>query len=294
MVNLSAYPVSIDGVRLDTLAWGIEASSLRIGGLRSADVVLAGLDGVVPSLTESREPSSYSLSMFVRGTDEDGLVPGGRQPFGLFVENLANLLHLFTRAGSLLDVREVVDEAGTVRQFYGKATESLEPEMELGAVGRFRVVIDNPGVWWQDVATQDWSVTNPALGTPLVVSTLTGSSAPVDDAVVAVKGPWVNPSVMDVTTGNLVRLGATLGASDVWRVNVGTWTSQVGALTVASADSAGLDRNVVTESTGAYPRLLRLAPARVSGQRQVRIQVGGSGTSSASTVTIRARRKHAR
>lgn len=113
MTNVSDYPITVDGVRLDTLGKGVEASSLTLGGLRSADTLLAGLDGVVASVDDSREPSSLSLSMFVRGTDDDGLVPFGQDGQAVYQENLQTLKHLLAKSGTLLDVRRVVDKATT-------------------------------------------------------------------------------------------------------------------------------------------------------------------------------------
>jgi hypothetical protein len=113
VVNVSAYPVTIDGRRLDDLALGLESSALTLGGLRSGDQPLAGLDGEVPSLNDSREPSMLTLGLMVRGTDPDGFVPNTTDGQALYRANLQTLKHLVCKTGTLLSVRRVIDKALT-------------------------------------------------------------------------------------------------------------------------------------------------------------------------------------
>lgn len=113
MVNVSAYPVTIDGRRLDDLALGLESSALTLGGLRSGDQPLAGLDGEVASVNDSREPSMLTLGLMVRGTDPDGFVPNTTDGQALYRANLQTLKHLVCKTGTLLSVRRVIDKALT-------------------------------------------------------------------------------------------------------------------------------------------------------------------------------------
>ena len=305
MTYLSDHPVTVDGVRLDTLAWGIESSAMRLGAPRSADQVLSGVDGFVPSTMDAREPSTYSLSMFLRGTDEDGSVPTDRDRYAVMRSNLDHLLHVFGRNDSLLDVREVVESdavpgtvlgalPGTERQFYGKVLDAIEPSLEPGAVGRFAVVLTNPGCYWRDVATQDWSQAAVTSGTTYQVTTLDGASAPVDDAVVTLAGPAAaGVAIYDDASGAFVRLNTALAAGSVWRVNVGTWSSRVGAgLTLASADTAGTDATADTDQGGPYPALLRLVPKRTGTARAVSVRVVGAGFTAATSLSLRTRRAY--
>lgn len=306
MTYLSQHPITVDGVRLDTLAWGIEASGLRLGGPRSADQVLAGLDGVVASTMDAREPSTYSLGMFVRGTDEDGTVPAGRDGWAVVRANLDHLLHVFGRNDTLLDVHEVVEAVtapgvvvgalpGTERQFYAKVQDAIEPILEPGAVARFSVVLTNPGCYWRDVNSQDWSQAGVVSGTTYQVTTLDGSSAPVDDAVLLLTGPAnAGTAIYDDASGAFVRLNVALAAGTQWRVNVGTWASRTGALTLGSADTTGTDQTANTDQGGAYPRLLRLVPKRTAGAttRTIKVRVVGGGFTAATALSIRSRRAY--
>ena len=173
MTYVSDHPLTVDGVRLDTLAWGIEASELKLGGLRAADDVLAGLDGEAASLNDAREPSTLTLSMFVRGTDEDGTVPADQDAASQLRENLDHLLHLFAQSGRLIEVRETVgasrvgatvdaDLDAEERVFYAKVADSIAPTTEVGSVARFTVALRNPGCYWRDPAPVDWTRGNGA------------------------------------------------------------------------------------------------------------------------------------
>lgn len=302
---VSDHPITVDGVRLDTLGYGIESATLTIGGLRSGDQVLAGMDGVVASLEDPRDPTLYSLSLFVRGSDEDGLVPADRSQWGLLRQNVDMLLALFGRTDALLDVREVVlgdpvttdvEDAleGPQRQAWAKVSDTLAPEFQPGAVARFTVVLTLPAVFWQDVDAQTWTQAAVVSGTSYAVGTLDGSSAPISDAVVCVTGPATSPVVVsDANTGAFVRLNADIPAGETWRVDTATWESRMDAgLTPDSAPTDGVDMAAVTDSGGRYPSLLRLTPRPENGTRRVKVAVTAAGLTAASTLTLAARRKY--
>lgn len=295
MTNVSDYPITVDGVRLDTLAWGVEAATRTVGAVRGADTLLAGLDGVQASLDDAREPSTLALSMFVRGTDADGLVPMGRDAQAVYQENLDALLHLFGKSGTLLTVGLVMDADNTPaadRTAQAKVLDSITPEDHPGDVGRLAVVLSIPGVSWRSAAPETWSQAAVVSGTSYEVTTLAGSSAPVDDAVVCLTGPAdTGVKVVDPATGAFVRLNQVLTAGNVWRVNVDTWESRVGAgLTVDSIETAGVDKSSVTDQGGGYPRLLRLNPRLDAGTRRVKVQVVGAGFTAATSVAVKARK----
>ena len=297
MTNVSDYPITVDGIRLDTLAKGIEATTRTLGAVRGTDTLLAGLDGVVASTNDPRDPSTLALSMFVRGTDDDGLVPLGRDAQAVYQENLDALLHLFGKSGTLLDVRMVMDAdntPGADRQAYAKVQDSIAPEDHPGDVGRLSVVLTIPSVTWRSLTPETWSQAAVVTGTTYEVTTLAGSSGPVDDAVITLAGPFdTGTKVVDPATGAFVRLNEAVAAGNVWRVNVDTWESRVGAgLTVDSADTAGTDKAGVTDQGGGYPRLLRLNPRLDAGARKVKVQVVGTGFTAATTISTKTRRAY--
>jgi hypothetical protein len=295
MAFTSDRPITVDGVRLDTLAWNIEKVSRETAARRASDVSLPNVDGSLPSLNDALEPISFGLQMWLRGTDADGAVPapGSRTRFR---ENLDELLHLFGKRHALLDVREVVDGSGTERRALAKVTASIAPEENVtGSAGVFSVALSIPAGVWEDAATADWTTTGAAI-TAAEVTTLRGATERINDAVVLVTGPANNPRVTDPATGMWVQLSANLAAGQFWRFSSATWASRYGAgLGLGSADTTGTDGSAIT-SVGGPPRpyMLPLVPVRDTGARRVRATLSAtSGMTSSTALSVRARRKYA-
>lgn len=290
MANTTAYPITVDGVRLDTLAWNIEAAKITVPGVRAADDVAPGIHGVIPGLDEDYDEAAYALDMFVRGTDADGTIVADQ--VGQFRENLDALIHLFSKRYALLDLREVVDAGGTQRQALARRLDALVPTIELGQVGRFTITFTIPGAFWQDPATSDWTGTaGAASGTVQEVVPLRGATAPIQDAIYLVVGPATNPTVTDAATGRIVRLNQALAAGSQWRVNAGTWSSRTGTtLTLDSLDTDGTDAMADTDFSD-QARLLTLNPALDTGFRRVKASLSGSAFSGTTQLLVRARRK---
>jgi hypothetical protein len=262
-VPYSPHPITIDGVSLDSFAWNIEAKVRPWPSVRSGDNVVPGVDGEVPSLNDDAEAGLLTLNMWVRGTDPTGAVPSGSSGMSLVRSNLDALAFMFGRRYALLNIQEIVDQVGTIRQCWGKVIDQVLPEIRPGGWGRFAVNVKIPDVFWQDVNTSDWSQTAAASGTSYEVTTLQGATAPVADATFLVTGPATNPQINDATTSAYVRLNRALAAGELWRVNSATWATRYGAgLTLGSADSAGTDAQALTLFGGGTARFLRLQPVQ--------------------------------
>lgn len=290
MSNTTAYPITVDGVRLDTLAWNIESARFGVPGVRSADDQAPGVHGVIPGLDEDYQPGLYVLSMFVRGTDADGLIVADK--VGRFRENLDSLIHLFSKRYALTDLREVVTAGGVERQAMCRRLDAMAPDIDLGQIGRFTVSFDIPGAFWQDTATADWAGTvGAASGTVQEVVPLQGSTAPIQDGIYLVVGPATNPTITDQASGRMVRLNQALPAGTNWRVNAGTWSSRTGVgLGLGSADATGTDA-VATTDFSDQARMVTLNPALVTGLRRVQVNLSGTAFTAATALTVRARRK---
>lgn len=319
MTYTTSHPISVDGVRLDTLAWGIEAATYSTGGLRTGDVELPGVDGVLPSMYDAREPGMLSLSMFVKGTDEDGLVPYG-DSVQMLRRNLDALLRLFGQTARLLDVREVInadapDGDGT-RQALAKVQDAIAPTLEPGQVARFTVNLAIPSAYWRSVEPVEWRRGGTAHG-PLdsgaayTIVDLDGTTAPITDAILVLTGPAVNPRITDLASGQYVELQGTLTAGEAWRINVSTWETRTGQLTLDSDDGDGFSAAGRTEAMGETPYLLPLRADRpapgamglivpgstILGVGQppmgtVRLAVSASGLTLDSSLTVRARKTY--
>lgn len=297
MVNTSDRPLSVDGVRLDTLAWNITKVNRASAGRRDASVQVPGRDGVLPSLNDALEPIQFGLEMFVLGTDADGAVPAaGRRD--TLRNNLDELVHLFGKRYALLEVTEVA-KAGQTRRALAKVTDSIQPDLNsIGSSGQFSVALTIPSGTWEDAATSDWTSAAITSGTAQEVTTLQGATEATQEAIVLVTGPVTNPRLTDPATGAYVELQAALSAGQFWRVNVGTWTTRYGAgLGLGSADTTGTDGQALTRFGGMpnQAAFLPLTPVRTSADpvRRTKIALSGTAMDANTRVSIRARRKYA-
>ena len=162
-----------------------------------------------------------------------------------------------------------------------------------GGAARFTVGLTMPDAFWQDPSTADWTQTSVVSSNTYPVTSLNGSNAPVADGVVLVTGPANNPVVTDYTTSAYVKLNRTLAAGENWRVNCATWATRYGTgLTLGSPDTAGSNGDPYTESGGGNARFLRMVPSYVGSTRQIRLTVAGSAFTTATSLSVRARRKY--
>lgn len=296
MTYTSDRPITVDGVRLDTLAWNITRISRAVAARRSADVDVPGVDGVLPSLNDTLEPALFGLDMFVRGTNEDGTVPANPGARTTFRNNLDELVHLFGKRHTLLDVRETV-AVGVERRAWAKVQDAITPEVnESGSVGTFTIGMVLPYGVWEDVDTQDWFGPTGATQTAQAIPTLTGASERIMDALFLVYGPVTNPRLTDPATGAYVQFSGVVPDGSQWRVNVATWTSRT--MNVGSGwatDTTGTDVQAATTHGGTVGQaaFLPLVPTRNGGSRIVQVALSGSGMGAATKVCVRARRKYA-
>jgi hypothetical protein len=292
MATYTSYPVTVDGVRLDSSAWGIEARTRITAPARTADVVLPGVDGVSASLNDDLDQMQRTYNMWLLGTDADGIIPGGSNAMSQCLANLDQLTFLFGTRHRLIDVQEVVDHTGTVRQYWGKVADTISPEIRAGGIGRFSVTVNVPAGTGQDVNTADWSQSSLTSAVFYEVTTLAGMTGPLSDAILLVTGPITNPRITDLATGGYVQLNAAVPAGQQWRVNCGTWATRYGSgLSFTSLDSAGTNGDAVTISSGGGASFLRMRPALSGGVRRVQLSLTGTGITTATTLAVRARRK---
>lgn len=288
----TAFDVTVDGVSLDSLAWNIDSKVRPWAGVRAGNVVVPGVDGVVASINDDLEPVVWVLSMWAIGVNSSGVIPGGSNAMSQVRANLDALSFMFRKQYTLLDVREVVDHLGTVRQGLCKVEDTISPEVKAGGSGRFTVPLLVPAGVLQDVSTSDWSQASAVSGTAYEVTTLQGSTGPITDGTILVTGPATNPQVTDVTTGAYVRLNAALPAGQQWRVNSATWVTRHGSgLTLGSADTAGTDGQAITVYGGGNSHFLRMYPVLDTGLRRVKLTLSGTGFTSATALAVRARKK---
>ena len=289
MTNTSAHPITVDGVRLDTLAYNIEAVTWRTPPVRSGMVSVPGVHGVLPSYEDDYEDAGVVLSMIVLGHDVDGVATA--DPSATLQEHLDALLHLFSARHRLLDVQRTMSP-GVIRQAWCARTEGIEPEVSVGRVARLKVALTVVEGFWRDPTSTDWSQAAPVSGTAYEVTTLQGATAPVQDGRVLVTGPAVGPVVTDVTTGATCALSGTLAAGEKWFIDAGSFASRIGTgLTLASAATDGTDA-IATTTWSRPSRMLTLTGALDTGARRTKVSLTASGLTGASAIGVRAVRRY--
>jgi hypothetical protein len=279
--------VTVDGTRLDTLAYNIETldGRLTIPGVRGDNIVIPGRDGSIYVPNKSFDDGSMTLKMWVRGCDVDGAIPTTRMTE--YRNNIATLTRLFGKRDSLLDVRQVWP-AGTiqylceVRQAYDFAENSFMPK------AKFAVELNIPGVFGQDVSTTDYTgSTSLTSGTTVTMAAYNGGTAPIKDAIIVVRGPATNPRLTNTSTGQWVQLSATIATGTDWRVNVGTWETVTGSA-IGLTGTTGLTARIAeTSYGGGGNQFLSLSPT-VGGPQ---VTFTATGVGAATQILARARRK---
>jgi hypothetical protein len=289
MTNTSLIPITVDGVRLDTLAWNIETLNgrLQIPGVRGSDPEIPGDDGAVFVPNKSYSSGLMVLSMWIRGSDVDGYVPVSSSQMGEFRKNLDTITKLFTVRHRLLDIQQtwpagIIQYMAKVEQPWDFTASAVNPR------AKFAVQLSLPKVFGQDINTTDYSsATGLASGVTLTMAAYAGHTAPINDAILVVRGPATNPRITNPDTGEWVQYSGTIASGTDWRVDCGLWETRTG---VGIGLSSGAGTNVVatTQYAGGGSRFMRLTP-RPSGGPQVVLT--GTSFGGNTQVLARARRK---
>lgn len=287
MTTTSTHPITVDGVRLDTLAYNI---TTRTGwdvsaGVRGSNQVVPGRTGELYVPGKRREAGKMVLSMVIMGTDADGVRPVDGNAYVQYRRNLDQLKLLFGKTHGLLDVQHSLGALGT-RQAYCEVKKSLDPEMMGRNTGEMVVLLENPATYWQDVAELAIDTTNVSAGIKTWPA-LVGATAPIEDMRAVFRGPWVNPQITDTVTGHYIRLNSTLAVNEDWYIDCGLRVSRRGNL-IGQNPLGGTNAAAVTQRVGVYsPGYYALTPEAAT----VRYTLGGSGTTANSRFIANARRK---
>jgi hypothetical protein len=296
MVTTSAWPVTIDGARIDTLGYNIETLSGRdyLPVQRYTTQVIPGRNGVQVAYEDAFEQGLFVLRGWVIGADADGNVPTTQRQE--FEKNMELLFGLLANArGRNVELRQTSAATGGVRRANGILTEAVTPELFSPEAARFVMTFTLPDGVWEDVTTPaDFSLVNAVSVGASNVTTLLDGTAPIDDGRFLVTGPVATPRLTDVSSGAWIQLNRTLAAGQNWLFDCNTRVSRFGTgLTLASADSSGTDDWPNTVHSGQFS-MFKMHPYLFSGvTRYPRLTLTGTGSTAATAFAVRAKRKYA-
>lgn len=259
MVLTNSLPITVDGVRLDTLAKNVETLAGRfiVPGLRTPNVAIPGEDGELHVPLKVREPGVIGLSMWVRGCDDDGLVPTNDATE--FFKNMDALVNLFTKDTGLLTLDQLHPDGSTRR-----ATAQVMSAFDFSVLGgpnerhaRFAVELRIPKAFWEDTAaTVNATAAGASLPKNLILATLAGATAPMKDLVLTVTGPITNPRITENATGIWVQYSGVLANGTSLVIDCGAWTAVIGVNSVlGSLTHGGHQRFLVAYPTTGGPSL---------------------------------------
>lgn len=258
---------SINGVPLDASGWHMAGSS-------------EPLMSVSVDITSSRSSGRD-------GVTHAGAVRGlGSMKFGIqsdTAEARQSLLALFSQP-----VLTVTSPRRPGHHAVGKLRgTSVDLHAGFMPEGEDTFLVEIPGGCWRD-AVESTSALGAAQAGGRFVSVWPGLSAPVQDAVVRVKGPIQKPQIID-SAGSFVALDGDLTASQWWRFDAKTGRSW---LTTTDTWTGGTELSALVDFGGPR-RLFEVTPRFPTPSdptvREGRVQLIQAGFSAGAGVQIRGR-----
>lgn len=221
MVQTTVEKFSVDGVNLNTLAKNISSLTgrLRAPAFRTGNVVLPGSHGEAWIPNKKFQANTLTLPMWVVGCNDDGEIPTGSTKRREFFKRVNELVALF-KSPELLDVQWVQAD-GSVRQCYAEALDVLDFTVDASPTGLVGVVLTIPSAFWQDLTDKTQTFSG-AISTATPTN-FQGGSAPMEDLVYRIGGPWTNPEAT-FSDGTWFRYNAAIPAGQTLVVDCGEWT----------------------------------------------------------------------
>lgn len=280
-MNTTTEILTVDGVTLNTLAKNVEelAGRLHVPDKKGANIPIPGAVGELYVSGKMDGANTIVLPMWVRGCDDDGLVPSVGQDRINFFHNLDQLTGIFLKNTGLLDVRHTLPD-GSIRQCWAEVISAIDfSTTGRRPLAKFSVEMTVPDAYWQDV--------NAAAGAAMVVAAnpqdlhfvhLDNASAPIYDSIITVTGPYnANWALTDIQSSEFVVVAQPIPAGQTAVIDSSNWTA-----TINGAD-------VITSTTNSHDYMLPLTPNALG---EVWVRASGTGFTAATTVRVNARRKY--
>lgn len=272
--------LKIDGVSLQNFAFNVTSRGSRwsIPDKTAANVPVPGRSGTIWTPGKLFDQNTLTLGMWVIGANTDGSFPTDRTRAQKLKENVDRLTRLFTKTHALIEVIQD-DDANTSRRCYAEVVASFDFTSAPGNRAEFAVQLVVPAAFWEDVSLNTFvSASGLTTGTNVAITSLSGGTAVIEDAVITFRGAGTNPKITDILSGAWVQLQGTVASGQDWVVDSSLWTSTNNAVNVVGT----------TVHSGAA-RLLPLQPNPDTGD--VILKVEGASFNANTRLTVAGRRK---
>lgn len=285
MTTTTAETLSVNGVVLNTLAKNIKSLTgrLKAPGLRTDNVVVPGRHGSLRTVNKRYEEGNIVLPMWVRGNDDDE----GSIGRSTFYTNVDTLTQLFRPGSGMLTVVHTLPD-GSQRRCFAECTEAIDMTMEAGGLwpfATFSVALKVPSVFWEDVTATTFDLGYTFNGD---MTQLAGMTAPIEDAVYTLYGPFTSLTVEARYNGAALEdpryftYSGSVGTGQTLVVDSGTWK-------LTGTGGLAVDYTKMFHTGGA--RFLEIPVPPVGGSPQLKITNVG-GVAGTTKVNVSARRKY--
>lgn len=229
---VSREPWTADGVALNTYAYNISDFAFSTPGMRGATTRLPMRSGSIPRYNRSYEPGAFGLNMWILGCNTDGTVPSTwSDQRAAFESNRRTLMSVLGKQSSTILFTKTLHDNSVIRAKALPMPDAIEMAMQMGGLrGELTLTFELVDSFWEEETQRTASATaGSSLPKTLPLTTYAGSTAPLEDAVVTVNGPITNPKVTDSESGSWVQYTGTVSNGTSWVVDVGAFTSKIGA-----------------------------------------------------------------
>lgn len=258
-----------------------KSSGVRIlPAKRSSSLVYPTRDGEASQYGQAYEAGSVAITMNVYGADHES-----------FMQNVEFLRGLFGQRHKLLELRHHYREDGTndriaMVQFNASSEVGIKAGARSGTMDFFATI---PGTFWRsaNTITDVVPVTTSTLS-EATLSGLSGSNAPITDALIRVKGQFSELTIKDVVSGHTLHVTFGLAANEYLIIDTSSWTAR--KVTTNTWDGGVAQDSLVTSSRGSGP-MFTLEPMILNNAFVYRIATSGA-TLSGAQVEVRAKKSY--
>ena len=208
---------------IDTcVVWGVDGPNgmLTVPAKRGSNLVVPGTHGELHIPAKKYGAANLVLQMWVRGVNPDGTIPADGDARRVFVENLRELVAIFT-VDEQVTLRHTLSD-GSAREITGEVTDVIEPDITgwgRWSLGRFAVGLNCAHPFWSD---PDPVQSFAASGAPTLLTEFAGMTAPVEDLLITF-GPQSNPRLEQPSTGIWVRINRVIEPGQTITIDTSTW-----------------------------------------------------------------------